>query len=112
MKQHTQTDCHKIHKKSLLAYDVSRALISAANPHSAKTNFSGKQTAVPIGALLMIANTQRPFRFLWPLMVWRGFVFLAANGHEWMRMNFCRPKIRVHLRLIFGLIDLVAARPH
>jgi hypothetical protein len=38
---------------------VSRALISAANRFPGKYDFADKQTAAPIGALLMIANTQR-----------------------------------------------------
>jgi hypothetical protein len=41
--------------------DVFRALISAANRFPAKYDFAGKETAAPIGALLMITNTQRPF---------------------------------------------------
>jgi hypothetical protein len=40
---------------------VSRTLISAANRFPVKYDFAGKETAAPIGALLMIANTQRPF---------------------------------------------------
>jgi hypothetical protein len=57
--------------------NVFRALISAANAHFAKANFSGKQIAAPMGALLMTEGTQRPFVrplakprrvFLWQLV--------------------------------------------
>jgi hypothetical protein len=41
--------------------DVSRALINAANTHSAKADLSGKRTAAPMGALLMTESIQRPF---------------------------------------------------
>ncbi|MDR1011642.1 MAG: hypothetical protein LBM04_11080 [Opitutaceae bacterium] len=56
-----QSNCHKKHKKSLLAYDVSRALISAANRFPAKYDFAGKETAAPIGALFITESTQRLF---------------------------------------------------
>jgi hypothetical protein len=40
---------------------IPRALIGATNRFSAKYDFAGKQTAAPIGALLMTKSTQRPF---------------------------------------------------
>jgi hypothetical protein len=48
-------------KKASSHMDVSRALISAANPHSAKVKFSSKRTAAPMGALFITESTQRPF---------------------------------------------------
>jgi hypothetical protein len=41
--------------------DVSRTLISATNPYSAKANFSAKQIAAPMGALFITESMQRPF---------------------------------------------------
>jgi hypothetical protein len=43
---------------------ASPALISAANAHFAKANFSGKQIAVPMNTLLMTESTQRSFGVL------------------------------------------------
>ncbi|MDR1010242.1 MAG: hypothetical protein LBM04_03770 [Opitutaceae bacterium] len=40
---------------------IFRALISAANRFPAKYDFARKETAAPIGALLMTESTQRPF---------------------------------------------------
>jgi hypothetical protein len=48
-------------KKASSHIDVSRALISATNPYSAKVNFSGKRTAAPIGALFITESRQRFF---------------------------------------------------
>jgi hypothetical protein len=65
-----QSNCHKKHStrfgewpdKNAFSHTIlSRALISAANRFPAKYDFAGKETAAPIGALLMTENTQRPF---------------------------------------------------
>jgi hypothetical protein len=48
-------------KKATSHTVIFRALISAANRFPAKYNFAGKPTAAPMGALLISANTQRPF---------------------------------------------------
>jgi hypothetical protein len=66
---------HKNSKKKASSHtDVSRALISAADRVPAKYDFAGKETAAPIGALLMTESTQRSFGavFLWQLDCWFG----------------------------------------
>jgi hypothetical protein len=64
-------------KKASSHMNVSRALISAANPYSAKVNFPGKRTAAPIGALFITESTQRPF--VRPLAKPRRVFFVAIG---------------------------------
>jgi hypothetical protein len=89
----TQTDKPIATKntKKVFSHTVAfRALISATNQFSTKYNCASKETAAPIGALLITASTQRPFG----VFCGNWIVGLGKSPHR----ESIRKKIRVKPR--------------